>query len=224
MFAFNGKCMLIIICACFTVLALSIAANAEEILFEDDFGGDSLAEHWHVTTGDNSLTWYNPTHLAEYRVQDGKLVVDAPAGDTYFDIQGYKFTGNISIEVKFKISSKKSHGVGNFCLYFHRPEDYKSWWDSRGIVVGFRRDEVISVAALQNIAEYEIWDLLWTKGLYDEWHVLKVTTDSTVLYMNLDGEDVLGDVGMNIPRFPFGGFSVMVYDSIVSFDYVKIYR
>lgn len=223
------KFMLVIVLMTCAVVALGVPGNASEILFEDNFDGDSLGDHWEIVLRENSISsGYNAESPAEYEVKDGKLVIDAPVGDTYFDLKGYELTGDFTIEVKFNFSSERSESPGNFMIMFHRPEDYISWWDSEGVGVSVRRwDSISSVISDRIITELDLWEALWGSDMYDTEHVLKVKAEAGMLYLQLDDVDILApffEPGVAIDEYMHGGFSFSVYDSIVSFDYIKVYR
>jgi uncharacterized protein YyaL (SSP411 family) len=166
---------------------------------------------------------------ADYIVKDGQLMIDAPVGDTYFDLKGYELTGDFTIEIKFRFSSERCDNPGNFMTIFHRPEeDYISWWDSEGIGVSMRHwDSMMSVYDLKNGTTLDLWEVLWGSDIYDIDHVIKLKIEGSMLYVYFDDMEVISssfDFGVPISEFPHGGFSFKVYYSIVAFDYIKIYR
>lgn len=224
-----NRFMLVVVAMVLAVVVLGGTGSANEIFFEDDFDGDSLGEHWEVNLRANSIfPHYNAESPAKYHVDNGRLTIDAPVGDTYFDLKGYSLEGNLTVEIGFRFSSDRSAGPGNFMLYFHRPQDYISWWDSDGIVVSVRRfDLMMSVAYSQNITELDMWEVLWGSDIYDTDHVLKVKIEDGVLYPYMNDEEILlvdGEFGVSVQDFVHGGFSLTVYDSLISFDYIKVYR
>lgn len=225
------KLMMVFVLMVWVIVALGVMGSASDILFEDNFDGDSLREHWEVVIGrDNTV---NPLYIAEvaadYIVKDGQLMIDAPVGDTYFDLKGYELTGDFTIEIKFRFSSERCDNPGNFMTIFHRPEeDYISWWDSEGIGVSMRHwDSMMSVYDLKNGTTLDLWEVLWGSDIYDIDHVIKLKIEGSMLYVYFDDMEVISssfDFGVPISEFPHGGFSFKVYYSIVAFDYIKIYR
>jgi len=222
------KITLMVVFAVCAVLVLGISVSASEILFEDNFDGDALGAHWERMLRVNSISpSYNTDVPAEYEVRDGKLIIDAPRGDTYFDLKGYSLTGNFTIEIKFKFSSERTENPGNFMVHFHLPDDYISWWDSEGVGVALRRwDSMLSVIWNRNIVELDLWEALFGSDMYDVEHIFKITVEGDKLYLYLDDVEILGAFfeHVTIAEFPHGGFSFSVYDSIIEFDYIKVYR
>jgi len=223
------KIMLMVVLTICAVVVLGVPCNASEILFEDNFDGDTLGDHWERVLRVNSISSaYNAEVPAEYEVRDGKLIIDAPPGDTYFDLKGYELTGDFTVEVKFNFSSERSETPGNFMIHLHIPEDYISWWDSDGVGVSVRRwDSMSSVISDRNIAELDLWEGLWGTDMYDADHVFKAKIEGDMLYLYLNDVEILAaffESGVSVKEYPYGGFSLSVYDSIVSFDYIKIYR